>query len=402
MKRRELVVGEEIILIYDVNIGFIQQSAKFKEYRSIIYNEREHKIPVFERKHSEITGLECFWLKPSDIDDDARIEQIQRELIELQLKAFEVGERTDSKVPEKIHDKEIRQMAKQYAEFRTSLVKELGYDPLDYSWVERELAETPLERLWFKFQRERKGSFDDNWEKTAKLFHDIHHKKITSEEAFDLCRKWKRYIIGAWNTIAAQNANIEDWKTAAKRFEKHHRDIETRMTQWNMAHKDNYPLAKVKSPVHFQHGPYFNECLERIPKFFVDATCYQLREGVVLEVVSYDPKLRYIRLDFTSDIREKIKPGIPRNDPWRPMRADYVIYIPPDQIDEQLEFLGSLGDAYLRVDEFMQDGETIDVAEQVRRETLEERRKTVLDLDAIREQETWSNLADKVVGAEDI
>lgn len=341
MKRRRLSTGEEIILIYDVNVGFIQQSAKFKEYRSIIYNETKHEIPVFERKHSEITGLECFWIKPSDIDDDARVEQIQRELIDLQLKAFEAGDLTKSKVPEKIRDKEIRQMAKQHADFRASLIEKMGYDPLDYSWVERELAETPIERLWFKFQREHKGSFDENWKHTAKMFQETHHKEITPEEAFDLARKWKRYLIGAWNTIAAQNTNVEDWKTAAKRFEKHHRDVETRMMKWSMQH-ENHPLVRVKSQVHFQHGPYFNECLEKVPKLFVDATCYQLREGVVLEVVSYDPELKYIRLDFTPDIREKIKPGIAQNDPWRPMKADYVIYVLPDNIDEQLEFLGSL------------------------------------------------------------
>lgn len=342
MKRRRLVVGEEVLLIFDVNIGFIQQSAKFKEYRSIIYNERKHEIPVFKRKHDEITGLECFWIKLSDIDDDARIEQIQRELIELQLKAFEVGQITSSKVPEKISDKEIRQMANKHTKFRNELIDKLGYDPLDYSWVEHELAETPIERLWFKFQREQKGSFDDNWELTARHFQDAHHKVVTPEDAFDLSRKWKRYLIGAWNTIASQNANIEDWKTAAKRFEKYHREIETRMMEWSMKYKGKYPLAKIKSPVNFQHGPYFNECIERVPKLFTDATCFQLRKDVELEVVSYDPKLRYIRLDFTSDIREKIKPGIPPNDPWRPMKADYIISVSPDKIDEQLEFLGSL------------------------------------------------------------
>ena len=99
----------------------------------------------------------------------------------MQLKAFEVGELTNSKVPEKIQDKEIRQMAKEHSKFRASLISQLGYDPLDYSWVERELAETPLERLWFKFQREHKGSFDDNWANTTKMFQEIHHKKITPE-----------------------------------------------------------------------------------------------------------------------------------------------------------------------------------------------------------------------------
>jgi hypothetical protein len=341
MKRRKLTSGDEVVLIYDVNIGFIQQSATFKEYRSIIYNKTRHEIPVFNRKDSEITGLECFWLKLSDVDD-ARIEQIQRELIDLQLTAFKIGDITNSKVPEKIYDKEIRTMAKQHAEFRKSLVKKLGYDPLDYSWVEKELAETPVEKLWFKFQRERGGSFDDNWKQHAKDFREYSHKEIDPEEAFDLALKWKRYLLGAWNIIAAQNADMEAWKTAAKKREKYHRDSETRMMEWSMGHKDNYPLAKVKSPVLFQHGPYFNECLENVPKLFVNATCYKLRKDVVLEVVSYDPEEKYIRLDFTSDVRNKIKPGIPQNDPWRPMRADYVIHVSPDDIDEQLEFLGSL------------------------------------------------------------
>ncbi len=64
-----------------------------------------------------------------------------------------------------------------------------------------------------------------------------------------------------------------------------------------------------------------------------------------------------------------------------------------DKVDE---------DAYLKVDEYMQDGEPVDVAEQAQWEASEGSRKTVLDLDAIREQEAWSDLADKVVGAEGI
>lgn len=344
MKRRRLSAGEEVVLIYDVNAGFIQQSARFKEYRSIIYNERKHEIPVFERhKSEEITGLECFWVRPSDIESDVHLEELQRSLVELQLSAMKVGDAVNTKVPEKIQDKEIRTMAQDFAAFRADLKNKLGYDPLDYSWVERELAETQLERQWFKFQREHKGSFDENWEQTAKLFQDAYHKAITAEEAFDLSRKWKRYILGAWNKIAAQNSNIEEWKSEAKRFEQYHRDVETRMMEWSMKHRDKYPTAKVKSPITFQHGPYFHECLERVPKLFVDATCFQIREDVILEVVAYDPVEKYIRLDFTADVREKIKPGVPRNDPWRPMRADYVIHVPPDKIDEHLEFSESLG-----------------------------------------------------------
>jgi len=340
-KRRRLLKGDEVVLVYDVNIGFVQQSAIFVAYRTVQYANVKHEIPVFQRHDSEITGLECFWVLSSEIDD-VQIEQLQRELIDLQLTAFDIGDQLNFQVPEKIYDKEIRQMAKQKSKFRSELVSKLGYDPLDYSWVERELAENSLERIWFKFQRESKGSFDDQWEDTVKKFENIYHKKITIEEAFDLTRKWKRYIIGAWNTVAAQNPNIENWKEAAKKFELHHRTIETRMMEWSMSHRDNHPLAKIKKPVHFRHGPYFNECLERVPQLFVDATCYELKEGVVLQVVSYDPELKYIRLDFTPEIREKIKPGIPPNDPWRPLRADYIIYVPPEEVDERLEFLGSL------------------------------------------------------------
>ena len=114
------------------------------------------------------------------------------------------------------------------------------------------------------------------------------------------------------------------------------------MVQWTNNHKDNYPLAKTIKPVHFRHGPYFNECVERVPKLFTDATCYYIVEGTVLQVLSYDPELKYIRMEFLPEIRELIKPGIPINDPCRPMRADYVIYVPPEEIDTQIEILGNL------------------------------------------------------------
>lgn len=341
-KRRRLSKGDNVVLIYDVNIGFIQQAAVFIEYRKIQYKNVQHEIPVFQRQGSEITGIECFWLLLSDLDDDLRIEQFQRRLIDLQLVALEVGDQLQFEVPEKIRDKEIRKMAKEKAEFRAELVSKLGYDPLDYSWVERELAETPIERQWFKFQRNNKGSFDDQWDITVQKFKDASGQEITAEEAFDLSRKWKRYLIGAWNTITAQNPNIEDWKAAARKFEKHHRDIETRMMQWSMTHRTKYPLVEVKEPIDFQHGPYFNECVERVPHLFTDAKCSQIQPGVILQVTSYDPEHKYIRLDFTPEIQEKIRPGIPPNDPWRPLRSDYIIYVPPEEVDERLKFLGSL------------------------------------------------------------
>lgn len=341
-KRRRLSSGQEVVLIYDVELGFIQQSAVFQEYRKVQKKGITHEIPIFIRRNGEISGLECFWILPTDIDDDARIEQLQRELIGLQLQVSEFGHYYGYNVPEKIQDKEIAEMAANQAEYRAQLVKEFGYDPLDYSWVEKELAEGSLEKNWFQFQREHKGSFSDDWNKHAKEFEDKFHKSISPEEAFDMSRKWKRYLIGAWNTIASQNSNMEDWKSAAKKFEKHHKAIETRMFEWTATHKDNPPMAKVIEPVRFRHGPYFNECVERVPQLFVDATCYEIKPDVILQVLSYDPQLKYIRLDFPSDIQEKIKPGVPQNDPCRPMKADYVIYISPLEVETHLEFLTPL------------------------------------------------------------
>lgn len=341
-KRRRLSSDQEVILIYDVELGFIQQSAVFKEYRKIRKHNVTHEIPVFSRRGGEISGLDCFWILPTDIADDARIEQLQRELIDLQLQVSEFGYYYGYDVPEKIKDKEISTMAANQAQYRAQLVKDFGYDPLDYSWVEKELAENPLENEWFKFQREHKGSFSDEWDKHIQEFKNKFHKTISVEEAFDMSRKWKRYLIGAWNTIASQNSNVEDWKSAARKFEKHHSEIENRMIQWTSVHNDNFPMARVIEPIKFRHGPYFNECIERVPQLFVDATCYEIKPDVILQVLSYDPKLKYIRLDFTQDIQEKIKPGVPQNDPCRPLKADYVINVSPLEVDSHLEFLTPL------------------------------------------------------------
>jgi hypothetical protein len=342
-KRRVLEPGQDVVFIYLVDVGFVQLSGSFKEYRSICIGDIKHDIPVFELNNKEITGLECFWILPSDIDDDSRIESLQRELIDLQLSASETAFFNKYNVPTKIKDKEIQIMAKKNAEFRTQLIQKLGYDPLDYSWVEKELAESPLEQLWFRFLREHKGSVDDNWEKSVKEFRDQYFKDLTISEAFDLSRKWKRFLIGAWNTIASQNPNIEDWKSTAKKFEAHHRAIENRMMLWTMQNKHDFPIVSVVEPIRFRHGPYFNNCIERVPHLFTDATCYMIRAGVMLQVVAFDPELKYIRLDFTPDIRDLIKPGVSENDPNRPLRIDYVIYVSPDEVETKINFLKKEG-----------------------------------------------------------
>ena len=55
---------------------------------------------------------------------------------------------------------------------------------------------------------------------------------------------------------------------------------------------------------------------------------------------------------------------------------------------------------YLRVEDFFKSPRKTTIAEDVRKQINEERERTVLDMSLLRQQEDWSFLADKVVGAE--
>lgn len=345
MKRRKLSFDDEVVLIYEVDVGFIQQAARFQEYRSIIYNGVKHDIPVFKRKGSEVTGLECFWLLASEADA-LRIDEIQRELIGLQIKVLEIANIEGYDMPEKIKDPEIKKLAKQRAQFRAGLIEKMGYDPLDYSWVEKRLAITPLEKKWFSFQAFKYNSEPDprdgDWEYLANEFFEKYGEKILIQDAFELSKKWKRFIIGAWKTIAAQNPNVDDWEKAAIKTEAYHRESEERMIKWSKSKEGNYPIVKVKEPVLFKYGPYFDECAERIPKLFTDRFCTHIKPGVVLRVIAYDSQEKFIRLDFTPEIRALIKPGQPEIPLWQPPKPDYCIDVMPSDIEEQLELLEPL------------------------------------------------------------
>ncbi|RJP38742.1 MAG: hypothetical protein C4547_04110 [Phycisphaerales bacterium] len=54
----------------------------------------------------------------------------------------------------------------------------------------------------------------------------------------------------------------------------------------------------------------------------------------------------------------------------------------------------------LDLDEFFRNGKKVQIREDVRRRILARRNATVVDMAAIREQQDWSALKDKVVGAE--
>jgi len=219
--------------------------------------------------------------------------------------------------------------------------EKIGYDPLNYAWVEKKLPNNKLEQNWFKFQRETKGSFADDWKAATAKFQKDYNQFIEEQEAFDLTRKWKRYIIGAWNTILSQNNNIEDWEKAAIEFEKYHTEIEQRMKKWTQENETSFPIVKTKAPIRFRPGQYFNQFIERAPKLFTNSYCSNIKQGIPLLVTSYDPQLKYIRLDFTPDIRNLIKKDDNNLNPWKNIKADYIIYVPPEEVDNCLEKIES-------------------------------------------------------------
>jgi hypothetical protein len=56
---------------------------------------------------------------------------------------------------------------------------------------------------------------------------------------------------------------------------------------------------------------------------------------------------------------------------------------------------------YLRADDFFKNSRRTAIAEDVRRQIIEERRQSIIDVDLLRRLEDYSFLADKVFGAED-
>jgi len=57
-------------------------------------------------------------------------------------------------------------------------------------------------------------------------------------------------------------------------------------------------------------------------------------------------------------------------------------------------------DKYLRADDFFKNARPTSIAEDVRRQIIEEGRQSIIDLDLLRRLEDYSFLADKVFGAE--
>ncbi len=340
-KRRRLQSGQRAIIIYEMEVGFVQTDVIFKHYRSIIYQDVPHEIPVFDKEGTEITGMQCFWILPEDIKSLDEIPKLQYGLIDLQITAMEAAQSVGYTIPQKIKDKEIRTMVDDNIQRVDALIKKLGYDPRDETWIERDLAITDRESNWFKFERENGLMFSSNWDDIVTAFNEQHKDTLGVEQAKNLSKKRMRYVLGAYHIRMSGNANRDDWKAAAKEFEQNHKAIEGRMRDWSNAREGKYPLVRVKEPVRFWPGPYFHKCLESIPHVFTDTTCTYIKEGVVLRVLSYDARSNYIRLDFTPDVRKNLKgPDGPR--PWVKDQADYDVWLLPGEIETYLDLLEPL------------------------------------------------------------
>jgi len=342
MKRRKLDPKQEVTIIYDVEIGFVQEPATFLEYRSVQIGDNLHTVPVFRYRDREITGLECFWILVSDARSLDEIHRLQYELIPTQMVVTQIPEQMGYNVPTKIKNKEITKMATEKTEQKAALIKKFGFDPTDDSWIENDLAQTTNEKKWFKFERENRLIFNDNWDEIVEKFNRINQVSLTVEDTKSLSKKRMRYILGAHNLRYRGDKDKKRWISEARQFEQMHRDRENRMITWTNEHKDRFPLARTKKPIRFFTGPYFNECAEKAPSVFEDAGCQQVKAGIVLRVVSYDPQDKYIRLDFTEDIRQLIKGEEIAPRPWVRESLDYDFWVKPSEVESHLEFLDPL------------------------------------------------------------
>ncbi len=156
-----------------------------------------------------------------------------------------------------------------------------------------------------------------------------------------MSKKWYRFILGSHNVRVTGDKDREKWKQQSRDFEKTHRERESRMRKWSSDHVNHFPHVRVRKPINFFAGPYFNECIERIPQLFTDANCNWIKAGNILRVISYDTKLKYIRLDFTEDIHRIIK-GKVDPVPWTKDGPDYDMWLKPEEIETHLDILENL------------------------------------------------------------
>lgn len=343
MKRRRLTPNTEVVLIYVTGLGYLKEPALFTSYRRIMVGDTTHEVPVFTYNDKEIVGTECFWLLPENATNDDFVLKIQKQLTALQIKAFEIAKEMDYTMPEKVEDPMLKDVANENVDRIQKVIKKFGFDPRDETWIETHLAVGQREINWFKYERENSVAFSENWEDIVTVFNKEYGDNISVDQAKNMSKKRMRYYLGAHHTRMSGNGKVEDWVTAARGFEKAHRERESRMITWSLLHKERFPLVRTKEPIKFWPGPYFHQFLEKFPQLFDSPKLGNIRKNVVLRVISYDKQDNYIRLDFTDDIRKVIKPDENKDTKiWIKDQADYDLWLKPEQIETHLEILDSL------------------------------------------------------------
>lgn len=339
-KRRSLTKNQSVVILYTTSTGFIQETASFIEYRNVKVNDFYHDTPFFKYKYGEISGLDCFWILPTDVQSPEDIEKYQYEITKTQLAVLLICKELGYNMPNKLNDTKMQKAATAAAEQTEALIKKFGYDPRDTSWIEDELASTDREKNWFKYDRENNVSPEDNWLASINDFNKKHSDEITPQEALILYKKRMRYILGSYSTRMSGNSDKQAWKQSAIDFETLHCLREDRMHKWSLSKQNNFPKVQVIKPIRFWHGPYFQKLIEKVPHLFTSCDCAEIKEGTILRVISYDPKLKYIRLDFTEDVSQLIRPNSTM--PWVRDKADYDMWLKPNEIDIYLKFLDPL------------------------------------------------------------
>jgi hypothetical protein len=339
LKKRILKKDQQVIIVFEKHVGFIKQSAIFKEYKFININNYKHKIPVFESNNRIISGETCFWILDSEYKNDIELEKLQYSLIKLQIKILEIGLQNKINFPIKISDERIVNMAKDNVDKLDGLVKKLGFDPRDESWIETDLANSTREKNWFEFERKNPEAFNLDWKTMATIFNQKYKDDIIPEQAKNMSKKRMRYLLGSFAIRIAGNADKNLWKQEAIKYEKLHREKEIRMNNWSVSRNGNFPIIKTKKTIRFFTGPYFTKIIEIIPHLFTDQSLSLLKSGTLLRIISFDKDTNSIRLDFSEEIRKKIT-GKDNKTPWIKDEADYEFYIA--ELNDDIELLEQL------------------------------------------------------------
>lgn len=326
---RVLKPGQPVILVWVSGIGATEIPAKFAEY---IQGEFSERTPKFTADFGDVTGERCFWILPNDVRIKSVIEW-QKLVAPVQCAAFAMAQRYGERTMDKVGDPALTaagRKAQAIEKARQTLVDKLGFDPTDDSWVEEHLADSDVERAWFRFCREQ-GLPIANTE-TLSTFKTLTGVSLTADEADRLSRKRMRFLMGAFKIRWAGEKEPEKWVHAAKDFERRHREREIRMAEWAERNKGAYPAAVCKQPIRFHAGPFLEKCLLRIPQAFTDTTCSYVKPGVALRIFGYDPVDGWADLDFCDELRMALTGTLHRGkDGW------YAMIIRPDEVQTHLE-----------------------------------------------------------------